>query len=159
MADVVLNHVGYGDLSHGYNPFYKATYFHNCSLLASQNVGAVTSGNTKADVSVFVWDACTKNVLFITMQAATCLQVRVKASWLRGLVHAAAEASGKSQPNMRRHSQACAERKSLACPGARGVGHRLAGCLTGYSSACSMPNPNPSPTRPFQAEQAMGARA
>lgn len=68
MADIVLNHVGYGDLSHGYNPFYKATYFHNCSLLASQNVGAVTSGNIKADVSVFVWGICIEKCIFPDQQ-------------------------------------------------------------------------------------------
>ena len=40
MADVVLNHVGYGDTAHGYNPFYKDEYFHNCSVLRAQGVGA-----------------------------------------------------------------------------------------------------------------------
>ena len=41
MADVVLNHVGYGDLAHGYKPFYKSEYFHNCTVLATENVGAL----------------------------------------------------------------------------------------------------------------------
>ena len=40
MADVVLNHVGYGDTAHGYNPFYKDEYFHNCSVLRAEGVGA-----------------------------------------------------------------------------------------------------------------------
>jgi hypothetical protein len=41
MADVVLNHVGYGDLAYGYKPFYKREYFHNCTVLAAGNAGAL----------------------------------------------------------------------------------------------------------------------
>jgi hypothetical protein len=41
MADVVLNHVGYGDLAYGYKPFYKREYFHNCTVLAAENAGAL----------------------------------------------------------------------------------------------------------------------
>ena len=40
MADVVLNHVGYGDRGHGFNPFYMPEYFHNCTMLAEANAGA-----------------------------------------------------------------------------------------------------------------------
>ena len=116
MADIVLNHVGYGDLSHGYNPFYKATYFHNCSLLASQNVGAVTSGNTTAGVSVFVWDICIETCIFpdqvkdtTSSLASRCKQhyackSAAKASWLRGRVHAA---SHRLQRRSAGHSPTC----------------------------------------------------
>ncbi|KAK9845225.1 hypothetical protein WJX81_000502 [Elliptochloris bilobata] len=69
MADVVLNHVGYGDILHGYNPFYKDEHFHNCSILKAEGVGCSdtcsipsvpilspgASGPNQADASEASW--------------------------------------------------------------------------------------------------------